>query len=85
MADCCCSQLVLGGWWRAAAAAAALLCGMDVFAHVPALPLPEPQLAPWLPRPLPQACYVWYNEMYKCYSQKGQDDEQCKKIKKDVR
>lgn len=32
-----------------------------------------------------QACYVWYNEMYKCYSQKGQDDEQCKKIKKDVR
>ncbi len=32
-----------------------------------------------------QACYVWYNEMYKCYSQKGQEDEQCKKIKKDVR
>ncbi|KAI7845395.1 hypothetical protein COHA_001100 [Chlorella ohadii] len=32
-----------------------------------------------------KACYVWYNEMYKCYSQKGQDDEQCKKIKKDVR
>jgi len=28
---------------------------------------------------------VWYNEMYKCYSQKGKEDEACKKIKKDVR
>jgi hypothetical protein len=32
-----------------------------------------------------QACYVWYNELYKCYAQKGKEDEQCAKIKKDVR
>ena len=37
------------------------------------------------PLPPPQACYVWYNEMYKCYSQNGKDAEACSKIKKDVR
>lgn len=44
----------------------------------PILPAPNTQRSP-------QACYVWYNEMYKCYSQKGQDADECKKIKKDVR
>lgn len=34
---------------------------------------------------LPQACYVWYNEMYKCYAQKGKEDDECAKLKKDVR
>ncbi|KAL4424691.1 hypothetical protein ABPG77_004498 [Micractinium sp. CCAP 211/92] len=33
----------------------------------------------------PQACYVWYNEMYKCYAQKGKEDDECAKLKKDVR
>ena len=47
-------------------------------------PAPERPCMP-LPPLLLQACYVWYNEMYKCYSKEGEDADACKKIKKDVR
>ncbi|KAI3430762.1 hypothetical protein D9Q98_009174 [Chlorella vulgaris] len=32
-----------------------------------------------------KACYVWYNEMHKCYAKEGQDADACLRIKKDVR
>lgn len=32
-----------------------------------------------------QHCYVKYNELYRCYSVKGKEAEECMRIKKDMR
>ena len=32
-----------------------------------------------------QHCYVKYNELYRCYSVKGKEGEECARIKKDMR
>ena len=56
-------------------------------ADAPTLPPPArcSPLAHRRPAFAMQACYVWYNEMYKCYSQQGKEADACKAIKKDVR